>query len=89
MAANRAFQYNLADCSTKRQKQILDRIAYPAKAAPEDASAVAFFNQLRDLVLSGFYTSRQGMRDLPYVGNQPQEKWAGCPANVKAKLGLG
>jgi len=89
MAANRSFQYDFADCSTKRQKQILDRIAYPAKAAPEDASAVVFFNQLRDLVLSGFYTSRPGMRDLPYVGNQPQQKWTGCPAAVKARLGLG
>ena len=89
MAANRTFQYDFADCSMTRQKQILDRIAYPAKAAPEDASAVAFFDKLRDLVISGFYTSRQGIRDLPYVGNQPQQKWTGCPPDVKARLGLG
>ena len=89
MQANRAFSYNFVDCSTTRQKQLLDRIAYPEKAAPEDTSAVAFFNKLRDLVISGFYTSRQGIRDLPYVGNQPQQKWTGCPPEVKAKLGLG
>lgn len=89
MASNRSFQYDFADISMKRQKQILDRIAYPAKAAPEDASAVVFFNKLRDLVISGFYTSRQGMNDLPYMGNQPQQKWTGCPASIKAKLGLG
>ena len=89
MASNRSFQYDFADCSSKRQKQILDRIAYPAKAAPEDASAVVFFNKLRDLVISGFYTSRQGMNDLPYMGNQPQQKWTGCPPSIKAKLGLG
>jgi hypothetical protein len=88
MASNRSFQFDFADCSIQRQKQILDRIAYPEKAAPEDASAVVFFNSLRDLVVSGFFTSRQGIRDLPYVGNQPQQQWTGCPPQVRAKLGL-
>jgi Gluconate 2-dehydrogenase subunit 3 len=89
MQCNRAFQYDFADCSTARQKKILDRIAYPEKAAPEDASAVVFFNTLRDLVISGFFTSQTGIKDLPYIGNEPQEKWNGCPAPVLAKLGLG
>lgn len=89
MQSNWSFHCNFADCSTARQKQILDRIAWPEKAAPEDASAVAFFNTLRDLVVSGFFTSQVGIRDLPYVGNEPQEKWNGCPAPVLAKLGVG
>lgn len=89
MQSNRSFQYDFADCSTARQKQILDRIAHPEKAASEDASAVAFFNTLRDLVVSGFFTSQAGIRDLPYVGNEPQQKWNGCPGPVLAKLGLG
>jgi len=89
MESNRSFKYDFAECSTARQKQVLDRIAYPEKAAPEDASAVAFFNTLRDLVVSGFFTSRMGIRDLPYAGNEPQEKWNGCPPPVLAKLGLG
>lgn len=88
MQSNRAFQYDFADCSAARQKQILDRIAYPEKAAPEDSSAVAFFNTLRDLVVSGFFTSQAGIQDLPYVGNEPQEKWNGCPDPVLARLGL-
>jgi Gluconate 2-dehydrogenase subunit 3 len=89
MQCNRSFKYDFADCSTARQKQILDRIAYPEKAAPDDASAVAFFNTLRDLVVSGFFTSQAGVRDLPYVGNEPQEKWSGCPEPVLARLGFG
>jgi len=89
MASNRSFQYDFADCSITRQKLILDRIAYPAKAAPEDASAVIFFGKLSDLVVSGFFTSRQGIQDLPYMGNQPQQKWNGCPPQVQARLGLG
>ena len=89
MQCNRSFRYDFADCSTARQKQILDRIAYPKKAAPEDASAVAFFNTLRDLVVSGFFTSQAGIRDLPYVGNEPQQEWNGCPEPVLARLGVG
>jgi gluconate 2-dehydrogenase gamma chain len=89
MQCNRSFSHDFAECSTARQKQMLDRIAYPEKAAPEDASAVAFFNTLRDLVVSGFFTSQAGIRDLPYVGNEPQEKWDGCPDQVLARLGVG
>jgi gluconate 2-dehydrogenase gamma chain len=89
MQCNRSFGHDFADCSTVQQKQILDRIAYPEKAAPEDVGAVAFFNTLRDLVVSGFFTSQAGIRDLPYLGNEPQEKWNGCPDPVLARLGVG
>jgi hypothetical protein len=68
--------------------QILDRIAYPRKAAPQDASAVAFFNDLRDLVVSGFFSSKMGVKDLPYLGNTMVADWQGCPPEVLAKLGL-
>ena len=71
-----------------RQKQVLDRIAYPKKAAPEDANAGAFFNLFRDLVVSGFFTSEVGIRDLPYLGNEPLSEWQACPAPVLANLGL-
>jgi gluconate 2-dehydrogenase gamma chain len=89
MESNRSFRYDFADCSNAQQKRILDRIAYPGKAAPENAGAVEFFNTLRDLVVSGFFTSRMGIRDLPYVGNEPQSEWTGCPSAVEAKLGVG
>ena len=88
MESNRAFQYDFAECAHAQQTQLLDRIAYPSKAAPEDASAVAFFNLFRDLVLSGFFTSPAGIKDLPYLGNEPLSEWNGCPAPALAKLGL-
>ena len=77
------------DCSEAQQKQILDRIAYPKTAAPEDGAGVAFFNHLRGLVVSGFFSSKMGVKDLPYLGNQMLSSWEGCPASVLAKLGLG
>jgi gluconate 2-dehydrogenase gamma chain len=88
LESNRLFQRDFADATAAEQKQILDRIAYPQKAAAADASAVAFFNRLRDLVVSGYYTSRVGFKALPYLGNEPESEWNGCPAPVLAKLGL-
>jgi len=86
---NRLFGTDFIASTPGQQEQILDRIAYPKKAAPEDASAVAFFNHFRDLVVSGFFTSETGIKDLPYLGNEPQSDWQGCPAPVLEKLGLG
>jgi len=88
LECNRLFQRDFVDCSADQQKQILDRIAYPKKAAPEDANAVAFFNHFRDLVANGFYTSKEGIKDLPYLGNQMVAEWKGCPPEVLAKLGV-
>jgi Gluconate 2-dehydrogenase subunit 3 len=85
---HRLFAHHFVDCTTDQQKQILDRIAYPEKAAQADASGVAFFDQLRDLVVTGFYTSEVGIGDLPYLGNEPQSEWHGCPDEVLAKLDL-
>jgi len=85
---NREFSRDFADCSQAQQKQILDRIAYPKHAAPEDSAGVAFFNQMRDLVVSGFFSSKMGVKDLPYLGNQMLTEWNGCPPEVLAKLGL-
>lgn len=84
----RACQQQFVDCWASQQEQLLDRIAYPQKAAPEDARAVAFFSSLRDLVLGGYFTSEMGIRELSYLGNEPQTGWQGCPAPVLAKLGL-
>jgi len=85
---NRLFRTDFTASTPGRQEQILDRIACPKKAAPEDATPVAFFNHFRDLVVSGFFTSETGIKDLPYLGNEPQSEWQGCPAPVLAKLGL-
>jgi hypothetical protein len=82
------FQHGFAGCSPQEQSQVLDRIAWPEKAAPEDMRAAAFFARLRALVLDGYFTSEIGIRDLPYLGNEPQSAWDGCPSPVLDHLGL-
>jgi gluconate 2-dehydrogenase gamma chain len=88
LESNRAFGHDFVAASEAEKKKLLDRIAYPKTAAPEDAPGVVFFNRMRSLVLGGFYTSQMGIQDLPYLGNQMLPEWTGCPANVLAKLGV-
>src|SRR5207245_2342742 len=82
----RQFDRNFISCSEAQQKQILDRIAYPRRAAHKDAAGVAFFNHLRDLVVSGFFSSKMGVKDLPYLGNTMVADWQGCPHEVLERL---
>lgn len=79
---NRLFNRDFADSSDAQQKQILDRIAYPKEFSPDDANAVAFFDNLRDLVVAGFLSSKMGVKDLPYLGNQMVAEWTGCSPKV-------
>ena len=88
LESNRAFGHDFVDASDSEKKQLLDRIAYPKTAVPADAPGVIFFNHLRNLVLGGFYTSKMGIEDLPYLGNKALPEWTGCPPNVLAKLGV-
>jgi gluconate 2-dehydrogenase gamma chain len=75
-------------CTAAERGAVLDAVAWPAKAKPEHAAGVAFFNQFRDLTASGFYSSRIGVQDLRYVGNTFVSEWKGCPPEALAKLGV-
>jgi hypothetical protein len=73
------FSKPFREISASEQTAILDDIAYPARAKPEMAAGVEFFNRFRDLVLSGFYSSKEGVKDLGYMGNTFVTEWKGCP----------
>lgn len=81
------FGQAFADCKPDQQKQLLDEIAYPEDASPEVAQGVTFFKRMRNLVLTGYYTTRMGLDDLGYQGNVPTV-WDGVPEDVLAKHGL-
>jgi hypothetical protein len=84
--SRRLFQKDFALASEPQQKQILDRIAWPDKAKREDRRWVAFFNRFRDLTVSGFFSSKVGVADLPYLGNQAVAEWKGCDPKVWAVI---
>jgi hypothetical protein len=82
--SNRSFQKTFVGSSVDQQKQLLDRVAYPGKAAKDDSPWVAFFTQFRGLTVGGFFSSKQGVADLPYLGNRAVAEWKGCDPKVWA-----
>lgn len=75
-------------CTVTEQGRLLDEIAFPKRAAAAVKDGVTFFSRFRDLVASGFWSSRVGVADLQYMGNRPQAAWNGCPPPALAKLGV-
>lgn len=80
---NKAF----VECASSDQLALVDEIAFPSKAKPEMKQGVAFFNLLRDLTATGFFTSEMGLKDLGYAGNKPNQ-WDGVPQEVLEQYGM-
>jgi gluconate 2-dehydrogenase gamma chain len=81
------FNAIFANCNLKQQMDVVDDIAWPARAKPEMAQGVAFFNLMRNLTASGFYTSEMGFNDIGYMGNRPNQ-WKGVPDDVLQQYDL-
>lgn len=81
------YGHAFVDCSPSEQVELIDQIAYPEKAKPEMGQGVAFFNRMRDLTATGFFTSEMGVNDIGYMGNHPG-KWTGVPADVLRQYGF-
>ena len=87
LESSKRFQKAFVNCDSKQQIAIVDDIAYPEKAKPEMKQGVAFFNLMRNLTATGFYTSEIGVKDVGYVGNRPNQ-WNGVPDDVLKQYGL-
>jgi hypothetical protein len=75
------YEKAFVNLTAAQQITVVDSIAYPNKAPKELAQGVSFFNLMRDLVTTGFYTTEIGIKDLGYVGNAPNQ-WNGVPDDV-------
>ena len=82
--SNRRFNNPFNKLDEAQQISIVDDIAFPKDAKPEFSHGVEFFNRMRNLTLTGYYTTKMGIDDLGYVGNVPNI-WDGVPENVLAK----
>ncbi|SEW09863.1 gluconate 2-dehydrogenase subunit 3 family protein [Chitinophaga arvensicola] len=80
------FNKSFAESSEQQRIEVVDLIAYPEKALPENSQGVAFFNRMRNLTATGFFTSKPGIKDLNYIGNTPNE-WDGVPDDVLKQYG--
>lgn len=81
------FEHPFIKASSAQQLSLIDEIAYPEKAKPNMVQGVAFFNLMRDLTASGFFTSEIGVKDIGYAGNQPN-RWEGVPQDVLKQYGM-
>lgn len=101
MESAKRFGNAFKDCSAQQQIQIVDDIAYPeieykdekgnkvkkGNVQPQMRQGVSFFNLMRNLTATGFYTSEIGVKDVGYMGNTPNQ-WNGVPDDVLKQYGL-
>jgi gluconate 2-dehydrogenase gamma chain len=82
-------RYNktFVDATDAQRIEMVTEIAYPKKAKPEMQQGVNFFNNMRDLTACGFFSSKIGIADIGYMGNQPN-KWTGVPLEVLKQYGM-
>lgn len=86
--SKRRFDEPFATLDHTQLSAIADDICDEARARAEFAEAAKFFARYRDLTAGGYYSSPEGRRDIGYVGNVPQLKFAGPSPALLAKLGL-
>lgn len=87
MQCLKQFNNPFINCSPDQQIKMVDQIAYPEQAKPEMQQGVAFFNIMRDLTTTGFFSSNIGIKDIGYMGNKPNQ-WDGVPQEVLDQMGL-
>ena len=87
LQCNKRFNNPFSDCTPEQQIEMVDEIAWPEKAKPGMQQGVSFFNLMRDLTATGFYTSEIGIKDIGYAGNRPNQ-WNGVPQDVLDKYGV-
>ena len=87
MQCLKRYEKAFKDCGKEQQMEMVNEIAWPKKAKPEMAAGVSFFNLMRNLTATGFYTSEIGVKDVGYVGNRPNQ-WNGVPDDVLKQYNL-
>jgi hypothetical protein len=67
----------------------LDEIAYydPNKNIDDYPQPVKWFNLVRNLTMTGYFTSEVGIKELGYKGNSPNI-WDGVPQDVLDQYNL-
>jgi len=77
------------EITVNQQKKIFDDIAFydPNKSIEDYPEEVQWFNLLRNLTMTGYFTSKVGIKELGYKGNTPNV-WDGVPQDVLEQYGL-
>ena len=87
MTCFKMFNQPFTGCTAGQRIQIVDEIAYPEKVKPQYKAGATFFTLMRNLTMSGFYSSEIGVKDVGYAGNTPNQ-WNGVPDDVLKQYNL-
>jgi hypothetical protein len=87
--SNTEFELEFKLAAEEQQKEILDAIAFydPYTPIQEQPMEIQFFSLMRNLTLTGYYTSKVGIAELGYKGNMPNI-WDGVPQEVLDQHGV-
>ena len=87
--SNTLFGTEFKSATLEQQKQICDEICWHDPEVPLDDQPleIQFFALMRNLTVSGYYTSKVGIADLGYKGNMPNV-WDGVPQDVLDQHGV-
>lgn len=77
-----------ADLTPEQQHEICDEICYQPNAPDGYEMAARFFDRVRYLTSTAFWTTTEGMADLEYIGNVPLQQWDPPPPEVLRHIGL-
>lgn len=75
------FGSKLLNCSEVQIKVLFDEISYEDKSLKDQTESVKLFATYRGMIVTGYFTSEVGIKDLGYKGNTPNV-WDGVPDEV-------
>ena len=78
---NSRFGKSILECSDEQIKSIFDDIAFSDNKDEDLQEAIRLFAVYRGMVLTGYFTSEIGIKDLGYKGNTPNV-WDGVPEEI-------
>jgi len=84
----RRYSRVFVECSVSQRAALLDAVAWPDRTDKALKAQGEFFNRLRDLTGSAFFSSKMGVHDLGYMGNVPNPDWQGAPKAALDELGV-
>jgi hypothetical protein len=82
------YDHDFVGLTPEQQAAICDDICYEPRASDAHRPGAQFFALFRNLTAGGFYTTRDGWKDVQYIGNTPMASFSGPPDSVLKRLGI-
>jgi hypothetical protein len=84
--SNARFGHGFATATDGERRAIFDDIAFKGRVKDGYGRPAFFFARLRGLMLGGFFSRPEGMKDIGYIGNTPATTFAGPTGEAVAHL---